>query len=137
MPYHVCYYHVVWATKNREPLITPQIEPIVIAAIRRKSETLRSPVLAINTVADHIHIAVSITLTVSVADWVKHVKGVSAYEVNNTFPDMPSRFSWQSGYSVLTFGEQGRKEVLGYIERQKEHHRENSLMASLERFDDN
>ena len=21
------YYHVVWATKNREPLITPEIEP--------------------------------------------------------------------------------------------------------------
>ncbi len=92
MPFHVCYYHFVWSTKHREPLLEGEIETLVYDTIRRKSDSLKSPILAINGTADHVHVAVSLALTVSVAVWVKQVKGTSAREVNLAFPNKLSHF---------------------------------------------
>lgn len=136
MPFRVCYYHVVWSTHHREPWITPQIEPIVLNTIKRKSEELRSPVAAINCVNDHVHVAVSISTSIAVAEWVKQVKGLSAYEVNHIFPSLESLFRWQNGYGVLTFGAKNLPFVIQYIERQKEHHSSQTFESYMERMDD-
>jgi putative transposase len=76
VPFRVCYYHVVWATKSREPLLMPKIEVVAISAIMRKSTELESPVLAINGVPDHVHVAVSISTKLAVAEWVKTSKAI-------------------------------------------------------------
>jgi REP element-mobilizing transposase RayT len=136
MPFRVCYYHVVWATYQRKPYITPQIEPVILHTVKQRSAELHSPILAINTTADHIHIAVSISLAVAVADWVKQVKGLSAYEVNHTFPTLESLFRWQNGYGILTFGAKNLPFVIHYIEQQKEHHAHQSFESYLERMDE-
>lgn len=104
MPFWRCYYHVVWATKNRAALITPEKESLIFAVIRAKSVELKGEVLAVNGVQDHVHVAVAIPPGLAVADWVRQVKGASSYEVNTRFPNTTPRFAWQSGYSVLTFG---------------------------------
>ena len=74
MPFWKCYYHAVWATIGRQPLLTLELETVVIETIKRKSNALDCPILAINGTADHIHIAVSITPGVSVAEWIRSVK---------------------------------------------------------------
>jgi putative transposase len=136
VPFRVCYYHVVWATKNRELLLMPKIEVVAISAIVRKSTELESPVLAINGVPDHVHVAVSISTKLAVAEWVKSVKGYSAHEVNAIFPDLSTRFSWQIGYGVLTFGTKALPFVSEYIACQKEHHRDSTLDLFLERTEE-
>lgn len=136
MPFHVCYYHVVWATRNREPFITADLERIGLRAIQNKSDQLHSPIHALNAVEDHVHVAVSIALSVSIANWVKQVKGVSAFEVNTTYPDLPSRFGWQKGYGILRFGAKQLPFVKQYIGRQKEHHRSQMIEPYLERIED-
>ena len=115
MPFQVCFYHIIWTTRNREPLITPDIEPLIISTIQHKSKDLRSPIFAVNAVEDHMHVAVSIALSVAVSDWVKQAKGVSAYEVNSAYPDLPARFGWQRSYGVLTFGAKQLSLVQQYI----------------------
>ena len=42
------YYHLVWSTKNREPLIQPKVEPRLFAYIVRKAAELECYVYAIN-----------------------------------------------------------------------------------------
>jgi len=93
MPFAVCYYHVIWSTHGRQPLITPPIEKILFETIQRKSELLKSPIHAINSVKDHIHVAVSIAPAVSVAEWVGSVKGASTHEVNVMLPKYPDAIS--------------------------------------------
>jgi putative transposase len=136
MPFRVCYYHVVWATKNREPLIVPEVEAVVLPAVVRKSTELDSPVLAINSAGDHVHVAVSISTRISVAEWVKNVKGFSAHEVNAILPQLGTPFHWQKGYGVLTFGTKALPLVSDYIARQKEHHSDNTLDLYLERIEE-
>ena len=111
-----------------------EVEALVYDTIRRKSESLKSPILAINGTADHIHVAVSLSLTVSVAVWAKQVKGTSAREVNAAFPDQLSHFHWQASYGVLTLGAKYLPELITYIERQKEHHTQNTLEPYLEQI---
>jgi putative transposase len=135
MPFKVIYYHVIWATRYREPLITDSLEPIIFDAIARKSIELKSPIHAINGVEDHIHIAVSIAVTCSVADWVKSVKAVSSYAVNNTYPDLDPRFGWQGGYGILTFGQKVLPTVVTYIQNQKTHHKSDDTLDYLEQID--
>lgn len=136
MPFWRCYYHVIWATKNRAVLITSGVEDAIFAAIRRKAEELGSPILAINSAGDHIHLAVSIPPKLSIAEWVKRMKGVSTRDVNACFPDLDTPFGWQQGYGVLTFSATNLPLVVDYIERQKEHHASQSLQPYLEQIDD-
>ena len=37
MPYWQLFYHLVWSTKHREPLLTPDVEPIVYGYLRSKA----------------------------------------------------------------------------------------------------
>lgn len=136
MPFRVCYYHVVWTTKHRAPLITPDIEPIVISALTQKSIELNNPVHAVNCVEDHIHVAVSIAVTLPVSEWIRNVKGRTTHEVNALCPDLSTRFGWQDGYGILTFGAKQLPYVVNYITRQKEHHREGTFQPYLERLDE-
>jgi putative transposase len=136
MPFWVCYYHVIWATKNRRPVITPEIETLILAVVRRKSTELDSPIMAVNGVDDHIHIAVSIPPKLAVTEWIQKIKGLSAYEVNAMFPDLAQTFTWQKGYGVLAFGATALERVVTYIDNQKLYHRDNHLEPYLERIDD-
>ncbi len=136
MPFWVCYYHAIWATKHRQPLIDSAIEPLILATIQRKSQALNVPILAINTVSDHIHVVVQIPPSLAAAEWIRHVKGLSAREVNDHFPDLAARFAWQKGYGLLAFGAKPLPTVIAYVEHQKEHHRDHQVQAYLEKTED-
>jgi putative transposase len=136
MPFWKCYYHIVWATKNREALITPAAEKIIHEAVRSKSNELHCEIQGINGMADHVHVAVSIRPSLSVSDWVKQIKGASSRTMNLAFDNMEPKFRWQDEYGVLTFGEKNLPLVLSYIENQKEHHRTGDLQPYLERTEE-
>jgi putative transposase len=136
MPFWRCYYHLIWATKNRAAWISPQVESAIIAAVREKANTLESPILAANTVADHMHIAVSVPPKLAIAEWVRQIKGAASRSVNEQFPALETAFGWQGSYGVLTFGAKHLEFVVSYVERQKEHHANNTLERYLEQIDD-
>jgi Transposase IS200 like len=48
MPFHRVYYHVIWATHHRQPLLIYEVEKRVIEVIRQRSEKLRSEIWAVN-----------------------------------------------------------------------------------------
>ncbi|MFN8450193.1 MAG: IS200/IS605 family transposase [Anaerolineae bacterium] len=133
MPFWKCYYHIVWATKNREASITPAIETVVFQAIESKSDALRCPILAMNGVADHVHVAVCVKPSLALGDWVGQIKGASSRAVNLAFDGLETKFRWQEDYGVLTFGERNSAFVVKYIENQKEHHRSGDLQPIFER----
>ena len=54
------YYHIVWATKARRPLITAQVEVRLYGYLVSKACELETHVYAINGIADHVHLVASI-----------------------------------------------------------------------------
>jgi REP element-mobilizing transposase RayT len=136
MPFWDLYYHIVWTTKYRQPILTLDIEKVVLEAVNQKSLELGSPVLALNTVSDHIHVAVSIAPRVAVATWVGQVKGLSAHAVNAAFANLETPFKWQEGYGAISFGQKQLEFVENYIAAQKMRHAEGNIFDKLERVDD-
>ena len=128
------YYHIVWATKEREPLITPALESELYGYLIGKADFLESIVHDINGVEDHIHMVVSIPPKLSIADFVRHLKGSSAYHLNH-LPEAPGSFGWQRGYGVVSLGQRQLNHAVAYVRDQKEHHRLGTIIKALERTD--
>lgn len=129
------YYHIVWSTKGREPLISPEIEARLFAYLVKKASELEVFVYAINGWNDHIHVIVSIPPKVSVAELVKHLKGASSHYTNHDIRP-GGNFAWQRGYGALSIGEKQRPIAEDYVRKQKVHHQENTVNAWLERCTD-
>jgi putative transposase len=51
--------HVIFSTKNREPLITPEIEPELFAYIGGILKNNESRLLDAGGTADHVHLLIS------------------------------------------------------------------------------
>ena len=133
MPYWKLYYHFVWATKRREPLILPSFETDLYAIIVTKIKTLGGGVHAIGGMEEHIHIAVSVPPKLALATFIGEVKGHSSHFVNHTvLPDY--KFHWQDEYGVLSFGEKSLPAIVRYIKNQKQHHAGNTLNDALEKI---
>lgn len=136
MPYVVCYYHVIWATKYRVATITQAIEPVLFDTIQHKSKQLNSEVHAINAAYDHVHVAVEIAPSIALSEWVRQIKAVSARIINREFPDLEHPFRWQKSYAILSFGKKALPLVTRYIDNQKAHHKNDTLEAYLEYLPD-
>ena len=134
MPYWKLYYHFVWGTKNRLPLIDSVLEPELYRAIAAKAQKLDGIVHAIGGIEDHVHFSVSLPPKLAPAKFIGDVKGNSSHFMNYVIkPDF--EFHWQAEYGVVSFGERNLASVVGYIHNQKQHHSEGTLIAAMERMD--
>lgn len=130
MPYWQLFYHIVTATQNRQPLITPEIEPGLFSYIQSKIYHLKGTIFAINGIADHVHLVVSIPPSIAVSAFIGQVKGFSANQLRKQFPD----FAWQEEYGVFSFDQKRLSACVAYVEGQKEHHLQGNLIPTLERY---
>lgn len=130
-PYTQLYLHCVWATWDRLPLITPDVEPRLYAAVAAKCRELKCVPLTIGGVEDHVHLVLRLHTTVPVARLLKEVKGSSSHLVTHEIA--PGRFfKWQGAYGAFTFAKADLARVKAYVEQQKEHHAADSLWGEWE-----
>lgn len=133
MPYWRLFYHLVWTTKRREPLLTPDIELRVHGFLRHEAEKLNAKLVFVNGMADHVHVLVSVGPVTSPASLVKQLKGSSSRFVTTA---LQSSFQWQDGYGVLSVSDADVPRVIEYIKRQKEHHSNKTLRTEFEETND-
>ena len=135
MTYWRLYYHLIWATYKREPTLTPEREKMFYGVLYRKAEELGLKIHAAGNIEDHTHVVTSIPRKLAVADCVRHIKGASAFAINQ-MPGSDGQFKWQGGSGALTVGERSLEIVMEYAAKQKEHHRENKLVEVYEKLDE-
>ena len=135
MPYWKLYYHFIWGTKNRLPLIDSFLEAELYRAISAKAQDMGGLVHAIGGIEDHLHLAVTIPPKIAPAKFIGDVKGNSSHFINHVVkPDF--EFYWQDEYGVLSFGEKNLLSVARYIHNQKQHHADGMLIAAMARMDE-
>jgi putative transposase len=127
------YYHFGWATKERNPIITAGIEVNLHRYIIGKADSLHCIIHAINGTEDHIHVIASIPPTLSISNFVKHIKGSSAHHVNHVLSHAAKNFAWQAGYGVFSLGRKHLDQAVVYVQNQKTHHAKGTIISSLER----
>ena len=133
MSYWACFYHVVWATRGREPILAPAKFALVEAVVRAAAEDGRVLVHAVGCMPDHVHVAASVPPALAVAAVVKRWKGSSSHLLNRHRGEGGDRFGWQAEYGVHTFGRDALPRVVAYVNGQAEHHRRDDLWPGLER----
>ncbi len=138
MSYWRTYYHLIWTTKNREPLLFGDRIAMLQQAIHVKARDLKAFTHGIGWMPDHVHVAISIPPSISVSECVHQLKGSSSRFLNTT-PASSNLgwFGWQSEYGVLTFGERSLDSVVRYLENQHAHHLAGNLWMSFESLTDN
>jgi putative transposase len=133
LAYTKLFYHVIWSTKNREPIITPEIEERIHSHIAKKALHLGGIVYPINGISDHIHLAVSIPPSISISKFIGQIKAVSSVRINQS-RHRSEKFYWQSAYSIFSFRESELPKIVRYTSNQKDHHVKGTTKPLMERI---
>ncbi|WP_445635777.1 IS200/IS605 family transposase [Nostoc sp. DSM 114161] len=126
------YYHLIWATKERQPLITREREILLYGYIIGKANSLGSIIHAVGGIENHIHLVTSIPPKISISDFVQNIKGSSAYHLNH-LSSSQDLFGWQRGYGVFSLGSKQLQQAVVYVQNQKAHHSNGTAISFLER----
>jgi len=120
--YTALHYHIVFSTKNRQPLIGPEVRERIWAFLGGIARANKATALCIGGTADHIHLLIMVPAAVALSKMVQLLKGESSKRTHETFPQVPN-FAWQDGYGAFTVSKSQIPEVIRYIQGQEEHHR--------------
>jgi putative transposase len=126
-------FHLVFSTKGRAPLLTPELKPRLFAYMGGIIRELGGTALSINGPSDHVHILVLLPAKTALSEIVGKVKANSSGWAHREFPDMRN-FAWQTGFAAFTVSHSQKPSVLDYIANQEEHHRKLSFKEELVSF---
>jgi putative transposase len=98
--------HCVWSTKNHEHCLGWDLRQRLWPYLGGIAKQNQMKALAVGGNADHVHVLLSISATLSVAKAIQLLKGNSSKWIHETFPKM-RYFAWQEGYSAFSVGISG------------------------------
>ncbi len=124
------FYHVLWTTKDRLPLITGYNSTAIYDTILAEVKRLGGSAHVLNGTDNHIHLVVTIPPTLIPDEFIRQVKATSALAA--TRQPYSAAFQWQREYAVSTLSESDLPYVIQYVENQPTHHEENTLDDELE-----
>ena len=113
------YYHFVWVTKHREPMLVNKIKKDIGHLLVERCRDLNYHILEMAVMPEHVHLLLSLKPTDYLPKVATYLKGgVSrAFNISHREDDY---LDWTDGYSVDTVGKMGLQTVRGYIVRQRE-----------------
>jgi REP element-mobilizing transposase RayT len=125
--------HLIWSTKNRHPWLEPGLREKTHAFLAGAVRQCGCEAYRVGGVADHVHLAVRLSRTLSVADLVKEVKTASTRWLKERGPALTG-FCWQQGYGAFSVGRSQQETLLHYIHTQEEHHRTRTFQDEYRDF---
>ncbi|MDP2387882.1 MAG: IS200/IS605 family transposase [Bacteroidota bacterium] len=136
--YTQIHLQFVFAVKHRENIIKREWKDELYKYITGVIQKNNHKLIAINGVADHIHILVGMRPNQSVSDLLQDIKaGSSKWISEKGFTK--AKFEWQEGYGAFSYSKSHVKNVINYINNQEEHHRKKTFrdeyIEFLEKFE--
>ena len=125
--------HLIFSTKNREPIITPEIETELYPYMASIFKAIKSPALIINGTSDHLHTLFALSRVMTIADLVEEVKTESSKWIKTKGREFRN-FHWQSGYGAFSIGQSQVPALKRYVAKQKEHHRRVDYQDEYRKF---
>ena len=125
--------HLVFSTKDREPWLTPALRPSLHAYLATVARNCGCECYRVGGVSDHVHLAIVLARTITVAAVVEIVKTSSSKWIKTQSPTT-SAFAWQRGYGAFSVGPSDRDALCDYIENQEEHHRTRTFQDEYRTF---
>jgi putative transposase len=127
---HRLYYHLVWTTRDRAPLIDAGIAGFLSNYLRGIAVRERAQILEVGIVATHIHLLLTARPMTALPGLIQALKGSSSHEARKrrvTTSGLELR--WASGYHLSTVGERQLEVVRAYVRNQPRHHPEHAILG--------
>ena len=123
--HHSVTVHVIFGTKDRQPLIAAEWRPRLHEFLGGSLREHSAIPLAVGGVADHVHLLVGLPTTIAIAELMQKVKAVSSLWVHRTIG--LRTFAWQEGYGVFSVSPSDLDVVRRYVANQDAHHAKKSF----------
>jgi REP element-mobilizing transposase RayT len=127
------YIHLVFSTKNREPLIPDSLRERLQEYMAGILRDLGAPALEIHVEPDHAHVLFLMSRTVTLSDAVMQLKRGSSIWLKEIDPPIRN-FHWQAGYGAFSVSQSKLEIVRRYVRNQREHHRSESFQDEFRRW---
>jgi putative transposase len=117
-------YHIIFATKDRQPIIQNEWKKDLHAYLGGIVKNFEGVPIEINGIADHVHLLVRLQPKISFSNFMRELKASSSKWIRqNYFP----KFGWQSRFGAFTVSESQVEKVRKYIRNQEVHHRQKNF----------
>ena len=125
--------HLTFSTKDRRPLITPEICEELRAYLGGTLREMDCPSLAIGVVDDHVHVLFVLSRKHSLAEVVEQIKKTSSKWIKGKGDEFHD-FYWQRGYGAFSVSQSMIENTKAYIASQEEHHRQTTFQDEYRAF---
>jgi len=124
-------YHVVFATKHREPVLDKSHCDDLYRFIWGCLKERQCHLYRVGGIADHVHMLTSLHPTMALSDLIKEIKTASAAWIKGqgVFPYVTH---WQDGYGAFTHDYENRHGLIEYIRHQEEHHKKTTFLEEYQ-----
>jgi putative transposase len=123
--------HLIFSTKQRRPLITPEIRSDLFPYLGGIVREMGGTALIINGICNHVHMLIRIRPVHSIAEIARVIKTNSSKWIREKGH---MKFAWQAGYGVFSVSESNIPAVTKYIATQDEHHKKHSFQEEFVAF---
>jgi REP element-mobilizing transposase RayT len=135
MPQSLSYLltHIVFSTKDRAPALDATVRPALHAYLATVARNADCECFRVGGVADHVHLAVRLSRTITMAQLIEELKTSSSKWLKTQSPALAA-FAWQRGYGAFSVGPSDLNALLHYIDNQEEHHKTRSFQDEYRAF---
>jgi REP element-mobilizing transposase RayT len=127
------HYHLIFSTKKRVPLLTPELQPRLFEYIGGILRAESGFLAAAGGASDHVHLLAALSRSTAISEALRIVKAKSSRWIHETYPDK-RHFAWQAGYGAFSVSYSNLDSVKRYIARQAEHHQGKSFQEEFVEF---
>ena len=127
------YVHLIFSTKQREPLIYPPYEDELHTYLGGICNSLECSPIRVGGHTDHIHILCALSKKIALVKLMEEVKANSSKWMKTKDKSL-EHFYWQNGYGAFSVNPTEVDAVVAYIANQQEHHSKKTFQDEYRAF---
>jgi REP element-mobilizing transposase RayT len=127
------YLHIIFSTKNRQPLIDHYVEPQLFKYLGGICNKLESFPVKIGGYTDHVHILCLLSKKIALMKFMEEIKSNSSKWIK-TVDARYKDFYWQDGYGAFSVTPSEIGKVRHYIEDQHKHHKTKTFQEEFREY---
>ncbi len=125
---HRLYYHIIWTTRSRLPLVTAELATFLCHYLRSVARQERAHVLEVGIATTHLHVLARTDPQTNLSRLVQRFKGGSAHQANvERLGRGADGLRWAKGYTLETVSPRALDAVRQYLRTQPERHPEEAI----------
>ncbi|MFA6916766.1 MAG: IS200/IS605 family transposase [Parachlamydiales bacterium] len=99
--YRVHFFHLIWSTKQRRPLITKELQTRLYPYLGSIATNHNGRLLEIGGMSDHVHLLIELSNIDKFSHFIRDLKASSSLWVHKNFSGLAD-FAWQEGYGSFS-----------------------------------